>query len=339
MSLRWVEGFEVDRNTTYHDRRYAFRAGMSNFLTGRLQGYCLGASSTTEFRPVSFGVGNTWTIGFGLQHYGSTSDLSDAYISFKRGALENLRLQFVQDTSSTFKFQIKRGSTVLATSAAYEVNRWHYFELQVVIHPSTGSYELRHNEVLDTSDSSVNTADSGTAGADTIDYQLRYTGLYMDDMYILDDAGSVNNDFLGDCVVEGRLPTGDGVTSDWTPSSGVNHFALLDDPATTPSDTDYVSSASVSDIDLLTFDNLSFITGQVYGVFVAATARLDATGSRTMRAKARSGGTTYDGSQTWTINSTSWQTFVEIFEVDPATSSLWAIADVDAAEFGFEVVS
>jgi hypothetical protein len=340
MALRWIEGFEIDQSGTYYDRKYAEAAGLNNFLTGRLHGKCLSTSISTEFRPASFGVQNTWILGFGFQHAGaSVEDLSDIYIAFRRGAEENLRLQFVQDTSTTFKIQVKRGSTVLDTSAAYSAEQWHWFEFKALLDPAAGTYELRHNESTDVSDTGVNTAESGTAGADIIDFQLRYAGLYLDDLFLCDGSGSNNNDFLGDCVIEGRLPTGDGTTTNFTPSAGVDHYAVLDDPAATPNDSDYVSSNTVGHIDLLTFDNLSFITGQVYGVMVHASIGLDSSGSRTMRAKCRSGGSNYNGSSTWTINSTLFKHFTEIFEVDPDTSSLWTIGDVDSAEFGFEVVS
>lgn len=337
--LRWLEGFEIDRSSTYLSRKYAQINGASNFLTGRLHGYCLSTGASTEFRPASFGVQNTWVLGFGFNHSSaSTSSMTDLYISIKRGASEQLRLQFLQDTSTTFKIQIKRGSTVLDTSAAFDVARWHYFEFKVTVDPSSGAYELRHNETLDTSDTGVNTANAGVAGADIFDFQSTYSSLFWDDIYILDSTGANNNDFLGDTVIEGRLPTGDGVTTQWTPSTGLDHYALVDDPADTPADGDYVSSATAAQLDLFTFDNLSFTTGQIFGVMVMLAAELDTPGSRVVKAKARSGGSNYDGGS-WTIASTDIATYAHIFETDPDTAALWAVAAVDAAEFGMEVVS
>lgn len=341
MSLRWYTGFEVDQSNTYFDRELAEAVSLSNFTTGRLHGKCMSSGSTTEFRPASFGVQNTWIIGFGFNHASaSVSSMTDVYIAFRRGAEENLRLQFVQDTSTTFKIQIKRGSTVLATSAAYSAQQWHWFEFKALIDPSAGTYELRHNESVDTSGTGANTADSGTAGADVIDYQFRYASLYLDDLYICDGSGSApDNDFLGDVVVEGRLPTGDGNYSQFTPSSGSDHYALLDDPATTPDDDTKVSSGTVGHKDTLTFDNLSFITGTIFGVRLYTSAKLSAAGTRTMRAKARVSSTDYNGSSTWTINSTLYKHFTEIFRVNPNTSAAWTVGEVNAAEFGFEVLS
>lgn len=337
--LRWHEGFEADRSSTYIARKYATAIGVSNFLAGRLHGFCLSSGATTEFRAASFGVENEWILGFGFNHSASTTaSMTDLYISIKRGAAEQVRLQFLQDTPSTFKIQIKRGSTVIDTSAAYETARWHYFEFKVTIDPSSGAYELRHNEVTDVSDTGVNTANAGVAGADIIDYQINYGSLFLDDIYVCDGTGAVNNDFLGDTVVEGRLPTGDGASTQWTPSSGSDHYLLVDDPADTPADGEYVSSATVAQLELFTFDNLSFTTGQVFGVMVMMAAELDAPGSRTVKAKTRSGGSNYDGA-TWTIASTAIATYAHIFETDPDTAALWTVGGVDAAEFGMEVVS
>ena len=339
--LRWFEGFETCQDTDYITRKYASQSGISLFSAGRLHGKALTIGTGDRFRLPSLGIQNTWVIGFGFKHYDGTVaaiDADEMYLSFKRGAAENLRLKVIRESDTQFKFQIMRGVNILGTSALYTRNIWYYFELKVVSHPSTGSFEFRCNEVVDISDTGLNTAESGDAGVDVFDWEFDNATWYIDDMYYLDNTGAVNNDFLGDCVIEGRLPTGDGATTDWTPSAGSDHFALLDDPATTHSDTDYVSSAVATDLELLTFDSLSFITGQIYGVQVEATIHLDDEGTRTVEAKTRSGGANYDGS-TWTINTTDWKTFTDIFELDPDTAALWVIAGVDAAEFGFEVVS
>lgn len=341
MALRWVEGFEIDQHATYMDRKYAEAAGMSSYQTGRLHGKCLASVATTEFRPPSFGLQTNWILGFGLKHPGASipSALDDVYFVFRRGAEETLRLQFVKENSTQFKFQLKRGSTILDTSALYDVGQWHWFELNVTLHTSTGAYEFRHNESLDFSDTGANTAESGLDdGADVLDFQFLYSSFYLDDIYLCDGSGGENDDFRGDSVVEGRLPTGDGSALQWTKSTGATHYALLDDPATAPADSDYVSSSTVGHEDLLTFDALSFITGQIFGVMVSASIKLDAAGSRTVDARVRSGGSTYAG-DTWAVASTLYNHFTSVFELDPDTAALWTVGGVDAAEFGMKVAS
>ena len=56
-----------------------------------------------------------------------------------------------------------------------------------------------------------------------------------------DGDGSANNDFIGPAFIEGLLPTSDGNSSDWTPSSGIDNYALIDE---NPSDRDGTDSVS-----------------------------------------------------------------------------------------------
>jgi hypothetical protein len=334
-----MEGFEVDgANATAMARKYDAAAGTGSTDTGRLHGVAMSVDSSTRFRTRSLtSPTGTITIGFGFKDGAVSNPSEDFEIVILNGVSEQLNLVTVQVDTTHFRFDLYRGATLLDSSASYSVLNWHYFEFQAVIATGTGgSYEFRHNETLDFSGSSVNTASSGSANWDVVDFNNVGTGtsIRLDDIYILDGTGSANNDFLGDCVIEGRLPTADGTPTDWTPSSGSDHYALLDDT----NDGTYVSTSTPTDIDYFTFDSLSFITGTIHGVQAMATMSLDVLGSRGARLKALSVAATDNGS-TQTIASTNYSTVWEIFETDPNTAAAWSISAVDAASFGFELVS
>lgn len=338
MALLFMEGFEVDGgNANALSRKYDEATNATNTDTGRLHGTALQLSSNTRLRTRTLGSPTgTVVIGFGYKDGTVGASAEDLKISILSGVEEQLRLQFVSVTTTTFRIDIYRGATLVASSSNFSTLNWHYFEFKATIDPTSGTYELRRNESADISDTGVNTANTGSANWDTIDIlnDGLDAGVRLDDIYVLDGTGSANNDFLGDSVIEGRLPTGDGSTTDWTPSSGANHWDLLDDTT----DSTNVSASNSGDIDYLTFDALSFITGTIHGVMSMMTVGLDVLGTRTVRLKALSNASTTNGASQ-TVETTGYVTFYEVFEQDPDTSSAWSISGLNAAEFGFELVS
>ena len=156
-----------------------------------------------------------------------------------------------------------------------------------------------------------------------------------DDLYVCDQSGSTNNDFLGDCRVDTQFPNGDGATNNFVTSTGTTHYTLVDE--STPNTTDYVDSSTVGDRDLYDFANLTPLAAStVYGVQVSTAANKDDAGSRSVAVTARSGTTNVDGATQ--ALSTSQLYFSSIFEADSA-SSAWTQTSVDAAQFGIKVAA
>lgn len=341
--LLHIEGYELNTDTNLADGVYEFVDNINGSGTGRLHGNSYAPSSSTGTkRTRSFGLKSELIYGFGFQYIGTTvATDAQPQIIWKQGATEQLRMQFERVSNSSFRWVFYRGATVVGTSSAFTNLNWHYFEVRVVIDPAAGEIELRQNQQVDINLTGLNTADVGTIDADVVEWDTRNSNIRWDDEYILDTTGSVNNDFLGDSVIEGRLPTGDGTYEEWTLSSGSNMFALLDDPSGVSgasSSGGSITSDTIGERFLVTFNALSFITGQVHGVYMHMRSRLDAVGVRDLKFLIRSGGTDYDG-DTVTVNSTNLSTFTMMSETDPDTGVKWTIAGVDAAEFGGEVVS
>lgn len=339
MALLFMEGFEVDGgNVTQLTRKYDTATNVSGTATGRLHGTALAVASASRLRTRTLTAPTaTVILGFGYQDSNVGSSAEDLEFRIVSGASDQLKLRIVTVTTTTFKIDVMRGASVLASSAAYSTLNWHHFEFKAIIHETTGSWELRHNESVDISDvGPVNTADSGSENWDTLDIINTSTdsNMRLDDIHVLDATGSFNNDFRGDSVIEGRLPTGDTVTIDWTPSSGPNHWDRLDDT----SDSTFVSTGNATDTDLLTFDALSFITGTIHGVMAMMEVGLDVMGTRTVRHKCDSGATLADGASQ-VVGTTGFATLYEIWEVDPNTSTTWTLTNLNAADFGFELVS
>ena len=349
--LRFHEGFENSAEVACYNRKWA-AAINGQFTTGRLHGQAMRGSFgvTTEWRTRSLGLQNSWRVGFGFRHPNATVvDSTTIFpIVVKRGVDQQIHLQWRKGTGNTFYFEVFRGATSLGTTPEFVPQTWHYFEFGVTVDPVSGSFELRHNTVNVLSNAGpINTADTGLAGADVFEISFGADFVEIDDLYILDTTTAINNDFLGDSVIEGRRPTSDSAPLQWTLDNGgaglTQHYEALDAQSCSGSEPNqFVFSDTVGHQDLLAFTALTFITGQVHGVMVASDARLDVTGTREFKHIVRSNGTLYTsptGGITHTVAATAYQTFYDMLEVDPDTGVKWTLSGINNAEFGLEVVS
>lgn len=353
MTLRFWEGFENSNVVDCYNQKWAFASNFG-FDTGRLHGRAGESNSgapVTTLRTRSLGLQNTWVVGIGMSNPKTTiiDGTLDHLLVVKRGTEEQIRFDIRKGTGNTFKIEVRRGATLLGSSADYVPLSWHYFEFKFTLDPTTGSVEIRHNTVADlTLAGPIDTADSGLAGADVFEMSFGdRNGILFDDMYMLDTTGSINNDYLGDSVIEGRRPTGDDAPLQFTlqdgPGAGSTHWDALDTLTCLGDDAlSYIFSNTVGHQDMLSFNSLSVITGQIHGVMVQSDARLDTTGSRSFKHIIRSNATLYTsppGGSNHTVASTNVQAFYDIFETDPDTAVKWTISGVDSADFGVEVVS
>jgi hypothetical protein len=240
---------------------------------------------------------------------------------------------------------IRRGDgTVLGTSAANTLTpgTWAYIEIKVVLGDGTsGSVVVRVNGVAVLTLTGIDTKNGGTK---TVFESVGYfassgptgTVYSVDDFYLCNGAGSINNDFLGDCSVETIFPSGNGNSSGMVGSDGnsTDNYLLVDE-APTPSSSDYVASAIDGAKDTYAFADLTHTAGTVKGVQISAYAAKSDTGTRTMSNVIRSGGA--DTVLTAQALSTAYAALRNVVEQNPNGPAAWTIASVNAAEFGVQV--
>lgn len=237
---------------------------------------------------------------------------------------------------------LNASGTVLATSsgAALVVDNWYSFEIKLTIANSGSATVKQDGATIITF--SGDTQATGNALADTILFGLAQdtgggTGLW-DDIIIMDDSGAAMNDFIGDKRIYTLFPTAEGNYSAWTPSTGTDNSALVDE---TPPDDDttYVLSNNVGDKDTYALQDIpSGVTG-IEAVVVNIRARKDDAGTRTLKAKIRSAGIDEDGAN---FNlSSGYANYRTVFYTDPGGSPVdaWTAVAVNALEAGQEVVA
>lgn len=343
MTLFFIEGVDDDMGAYKWTSGYARRTDFARTGTSSIG---VGASNTV------FGAGYTATplyffqvaerhatviAGFGIR----LNALTNTNIFYFTGVSANHA--YLRRTSTGGLTAHKGDGTLLASSATgiLAAGTWYFIEAKIVVDDTTGSFIVKLN-----GQTVINfTGDTRNGQTDALIYQISYefTGgssntevFWIDDIYFLNGAGSVNNNFIGDCKVLTLYPNGNGNYSQGVGSDGnsVDNYLLVDEPGT-PNTSDYVAFANTGDKDTYTFEDLP--AGTVYGIAQRAYASKSDAGSRTMRNIQRIAGTDYASAVDQGLSVTpTYLGKSDLMQVSPATAVLWTVAEINAAEFGVE---
>ena len=126
-------------------------------------------------------------------------------------------------------------------------NSWNYFEAKIKTHTTSGTVDIRVDEHSVIALSNISTATT-TNYIDRVRFKSRHISntyinyAYIDDLYIANVSGTVNNNFLGNCTVTSLSPTSQGEYSDFSlPStiSGVSNYSMINESVYTEDTTTY----------------------------------------------------------------------------------------------------
>lgn len=218
------------------------------------------------------------------------------------------------------------GGTVLWSSdvGAFPQGIWHTARLRGVIHASAGELELMiDNEVVATL-TGINTQQTANAYVSTVLINARGSSMDVDDIVVIDDDSA----FLPECRIQQLLPSVDGGTLNLVPSTGVSHFAVVDEAVV--STADYLQGTLDGEHDLLGVQDLAAVPGSILGVKVIGWAAKTDAASRAWNLGIKSGATVDDGAD---LSLTTDPQYAErLFETDPNTALEWTQAGVNALE-------
>jgi len=292
------------------------------------------SASSGEITSKPLTVSGGFVVGVAI--YNTTSfNTNNDIIQIQEGST----VQLAVSITNTGLLQVKRSTTVLQTGTkVLNINSWYYIEFKGTIHDSTGSYELRIDGVTELSATGVDTLSSGTNWNCVSFGALSGNLSYIDDVYICDTSGAApRNTFLGLIKIECLLPQTDAVSAGtdrgFTPSTGTDHGALVDEVP--PNTTDYNFSSIVSK-ESYQFPAMT-LSGTVLGLQTNLFVSKSDSSPRVVCATIRMPITDYDGAS---VNPTTSFTYLtEIRPVNPFTSGEWTVADVNSAQAGMKVVS
>lgn len=260
----------------------------------------------------------------------------------------------LQDGAQYF-IDIDRNGTTVGTAGPYWSREWYVFEAKFTVHPSTGAVELRRSHrgkeawVTDLNITSVNTADTGSSGADN--FELLHLGnsgtLAVDDFIVKDTTGTLNNDFFATPRhIFFMQPDADGAQLDWlVMDAGSTKIALDDPPATDQTgsggDIDRITSEVIGDISLVSVDNIPDLgtNANVDALVVESFVGMENSGTRTIRHLYRNSVDVRAGGSTVVLNDTVFAMFRQIWEQEPIAAAAWTKTQLEQAQFGYEVTA
>ena len=337
MALKWVEGFESYSNlVNFLQFRYPiFNVPSASFQPGRAIGNALQVNGTQFVTPTFTNAGQ-WIVGFAFKNVNlGTANINMPLVDIRDLSTAQVTLWF---NPFTKLFGAMRGATVLSTGTfAITTGAWYYIEIKGTIDSAVGAVEIHVNTTVD-STFAGNTQVSANGYANNIGFRgpaaVGIGGSYqIDDFYINDGSGIVNNDFLGDMKVE---PV-NVVKADFYTTWGVN---VVNTPnfecVQVLNDGLYTQSNTPGQFDSFECSSLYKITGSIAGVSCNYWARNTDSTTHTIKSLIRIAGVDYLSAAT-TINDTAFKEFSIIWEQNPATVAAWIVAGVNGAEFGVDL--
>jgi len=224
------------------------------------------------------------------------------------------------------------GSTLFTTTKIIQPNSWYYVELLTDI-SLTGSASVYVNGNTWGSGTGV-TQSTGSGWGNAV----RFNGVgrpYLDDIYINDTSGSLNNTVWGDVRVEAVYPDNDGFWQQWDLSTGSLGWDIV---SNNPPDLgQYLSTGSLAVKSTFLMSSLSAGTGTIKSVQQLRLAeKTDITVRETRNVLRLPSGAEYVGeTNAMTEDPEYYQT---IWQIRPDNVA-WNETTLDETQFGFEAVS
>lgn len=335
MALLYADGFEWCANTTDLKYKYSvFQDQPWSQATGRLGGFSMdGNNGVSSELTLNLAQNITsWVIGIA---YRKPLSCNGAIVGLRDSGTNQVELR-INDNGS---LSVTRNATIVSTSSEVLLNGiWYYIEWKVTIADSIGANTclvlLDGNEIINVPAGSdlKNTANAYA--------QSVFIGAWtanncrVDDFYVCDQSGGVNDDFLVRPRIQTLYADGNGTTNQWSVTGAASNYQAVDE-ATPDGDTTYVSSATPGDIDLYTYQNIS--ADIIWGVQTRLIARKDDGATRQIRPVWRTNSTNYTGT-TFTMT-TSYLAYTGVQDVNPDTLAEWTPTEVNDLESGEEEVA
>jgi hypothetical protein len=342
MVLQYIQGFDGVSDPLELDGSSSNAAVATTIKNTGTQSLFLN-SLTARFDISLPSVQDTYIIGFAYRTsgaiLGSTTSSQSPFVFYNGSDYQFTIYQSLDGRLNAFKSPTLLGTT----TNPLPVDTWVYIEFKITIKNSISANDFIIKvdgvEELNLS-ATTDTQYQGFSGFDTIRFRGPYNSgwAFVDDVYIVDITGSVNNDFLGTCRVEAINPNGNGNANQFNGSDGnsVDNYLHVDE-LLNDGDTSYVESETVSQKDQYTFSNLTGAISTIHGVSADTVCKKTEADVRTGKLFCRQGGADYEGDEF--SPTTSYFTYSNIWETDPDTAVAWLEAGVNAAEFGIKVES
>jgi hypothetical protein len=283
--------------------------------------------------------GTRTTVGMGgrlfLANIPTETDREPPFHQYRNASNGNLVTIVVSTTGS---IQVMRGTssgTLIAESAqdVIPAQSWRHIESEVFFSATDGTVKVWVEGQLVIDEDTLNTSAAGlpcaqVAWGNEEDNVGGETNVYMKDIFLRDDQGTVNNSQIGPCTVYYRPPSSD-ISSGWTPSSGTSDYELLDESP--PDDAGYISADdSPPAPSIMGMDDLPADVVAIRGIISVARALKTDSGDGNLQVSLSPNGVDWDTGADNAVSTTE-SYYHDVSELSPATGVAWTPTEFNAA--------
>lgn len=265
---------------------------------------------------------------------------------------EQIAVYVKMDAAGRYKFRVQRGATVLATTGDdWLPNFWRLFEVYFKLDTtgSNGEVEIKLDSISELSVTGIDTTDAASTVWNKVYFNNNYVNdpnVFIDSITINNDAGSLNNGYIGERQGAWSFPNANGNRNEWESGPTMGDPTHYNKVNNRDDDTSFVQIANDDDgkVELYGYDNVGTpanwpMEDPIKAVLYKAEFRMDTAGSMDVKSILRNGGGTevYGATRTISIID-SYIRHNEMFEQDPTISAAWTITNFNAMQYGFESV-
>jgi len=346
MALLWIDGFDSYGTTVGSSaqpagivgRKYATGSSSLYVRDPRIPGN--GRSLATAYYVETPALTTDPTLIVGLGICLSDTGYNGYIIGLRDGSALGIYLWYNGWSGEIEVWRNEGTDVLLGCTSGSNLRRgcWTYVEAKVYCHDTAGTVEVRVNGTTKLSLSGIDTKSGYLTHGYHDKVRLEQTNgftLYVDDFYVCDATGSKCNDFLGVVKVVTCRPASDVAgKQDWTPQSGTDHCAMLDENPCND-DTDYVESSTSGHLDQFEYGDVSSAGfTALKGVGLCADCRETDANNFTLLQRAE--GTSVSEGSARDVAGTSYETHVRVMESDTEGAD-WTPGAFDATQFGIKV--
>jgi hypothetical protein len=333
----WMEGFDGPGTVAALNTKLGLTSTGDTSLDTALTGigssiYSTGEGNADVFFSASYTAMATVYFSFKFKFAKSKANLATTteLFSIRVGTLNHCRLRINGSDLTAHIITTDQATRGITEGQVYSVNGY------CTVANSGGRFVVNidgANFIDYTGDTQNVTANTDNARFCLHEYTTGTAGtsVWLDHLVISDSA-------IPDCNIVTFRPAADGNYTQFTPSTGTDHYALVDEA--TLDVADYNASSTSGHRDSFKFAEPTF-TGDIKGAALEFYVNKSDAGARAIRGFVRQGGTDYDGAADLALTEAG-NIASQYYEVNPATSAPFTVAQLTGAsrtEFGIKVQS
>lgn len=279
--------------------------------------------------------GDRERVGIGAAWYFTTmpTNNTDCRLYEWRDTANTQHVTLVLNSDGSLQFKLGTGGgTNIGPQSAQVISAasWNHIEAAVTFSNTTGTVECRVNGVVVISAVGLDTVNTANVTCTQVGIFNRNSAsagtAHVDDLFIWDNLGTINRDFIGDKRVYTLTPNAATAVASFTANTGTTHGAIAEIPP--DDDTTYITATTIGSESQFELTDLPGEVVTVSGVMTLPRMRKTDAGNMFVTTGLVSGAYEVFGADR--AITTAYAYYGDIFERNPANGAAWSPAAVNA---------